>query len=682
MYTLIIAEKPNAAKRISHALSDKIKEHKESNVSYFEFDKNNKKVIVAAAVGHLFTLKDKGAGWKYPVFDVEWMPSYNLPQSKFTRKYYNVLKKLAKGADTFVNGCDLDREGELIFRNILRFICGKKDAKRMKFSTLTKSDLVEAYNNMSEHINFSLAEAGEARHLLDYFWGISISRALTIALREAGGFKVLSTGRVQGPTLNILAEKEDEISKFKSEPFWELKLITKIQKQEIEAFHIEGKFTDKKKVEEIFNKCKGKNGIIKDIENKEYKQKPPIPFDLTTMQREAYAQFRFSPKKTLDIAQKLYEQALISYPRTSSQKLPAKIGYKKIIEDLKKNKNFTHLCEKLPKPLKPNEGKKSDPAHPSIFPTGQLSKKLSIDETKLYDLIVKRFLAVFGKPAIRESAKLVIDVEGEDFIANGVRTVKANWIELYHPYAKFKDQILPEVKKGPINIKDLELLEKETQPPKRYTQASILKKLDDLGLGTKATRADILQTLYDRGYIKEQAIIVTDLGKAIIEALRKYSPQIIDTEMTIKFEENIEKIAENKIEKEKVIEEAKKNLTKILNNFKKNEAKIGKKLLEGVISSVREESFIGKCKCKGNLEIKISRNQKKFVGCSSYPKCTETFPLPQKGRISILKDTCEKCGLNILSIKQFKKRIWKLCIRDGFVNFKNKEPIDETQKSA
>ena len=167
-YTLIISEKPNAARRIAEALGDKIEEHKEDSVYYYEIENNKEKIIVASAVGHLFTLSDRGKGWVYPAFDVDWMPSYNLQQSSFTKRYFDVLKNLAKNATSFVNGCDLDREGELIFKNILKFICEKEDAKRMKFSTLTKPDLVEAYKNMAPHIDFGLAEAGESRHFLDY----------------------------------------------------------------------------------------------------------------------------------------------------------------------------------------------------------------------------------------------------------------------------------------------------------------------------------------------------------------------------------------------------------------------------------------------------------------------------------------------------------------------------------
>ncbi len=680
-YTLIISEKPNSAKRIAQALSEKAEKISDGNVSFYELVYKGEKIRVASAVGHLFTLQDKSGGWTYPAFNVEWTPSYQASESsRFTKAYFDMLQKLAKNATMFINGCDLDREGELIFRNVLRFICGKEDGKRMRFSTLTKDELIQAYENAAPHIDFGLAEAGEARHIMDYFWGISVSRALTIALRDSGGYKVLSTGRVQGPTLEILTKREQEIGSFKPDPFWEILSKLKFKDQVVEAPHEKGKFEKKEEAEAIFKKCKGKPAAVDSVDKKEYKQAPPTPFDLTTLQRESYNNFGFSPKRTLDIAQTLYEAALISYPRTSSQKLPAKLGWKAILQQLAKNKNFEKQCEQLlAKPnLKPNEGPKEDPAHPSIYPTGLRPDKLNVEQAKLYDLIVKRFLAVFGEPAIRESLKVGIKIEGEKFIATGVRTIKANWIDLYKPYSKFKEALLPEIKKGDKpEVVSLDLLEKQTQPPKRYTQASILKKLEDLNLGTKGTRASILQTLYDRGYIQDQTITVTELGKSVIHALEAYCPEIVSVELTGQFEKEMELIDAGKSKKEKIIDDAKKSLTEILEKFKKNQKEIGKELLKGMRSVMKAESYIGKCQSGGNLEIKTSMNNKQFVGCSDYPKCTQTYPLPQKGRIFIQKTPCPKCGLSILSIRQYKKRPWNLCVKDGFVNISTKKPKSE-----
>ena len=243
---LIIAEKPSAAKKIAEALADKkIKEHKNKKVSYFSLEHNGKEITVVPAVGHLYNLAEKDKkGWKYPVFSTEWKPSYEISKSAaFTKIYTDTIKKVCKDASEITVACDYDIEGSTIGWNVVRFICNKKDGKRMKFSTLTKDELRKSYENASKHLDFPQIEAGETRHILDWFHGINLSRALTLSIKEAGkGFKVLSTGRVQGPALKIIVEREREIQIFKSVPYWEVELIT----DKLNAWHENDKFWDKK----------------------------------------------------------------------------------------------------------------------------------------------------------------------------------------------------------------------------------------------------------------------------------------------------------------------------------------------------------------------------------------------------------------------------------------------------
>jgi len=248
-YSLIISEKPDAALRIATALADD-KVHKKNNkkVPYYEITHKGKKIIVGCAVGHLFGLKEtNGKGWIYPVFDYGWFPTYEInKQAKYTKDYIDTLKKLTKEAEDYYNFCDVDTEGELIFRNILIFICKKENAKRAYFSTLTKKDLLKAFETAKDTINIGLAEAGETRHSLDFIWGINLSRALTLALKAAkGGFKVLSIGRVQGPTLNLIVKKEKEILVFKSVPYFEISLTGKVDNNKITAYHSKNPFWGK-----------------------------------------------------------------------------------------------------------------------------------------------------------------------------------------------------------------------------------------------------------------------------------------------------------------------------------------------------------------------------------------------------------------------------------------------------
>ncbi|RLJ02196.1 MAG: DNA topoisomerase I, partial [Candidatus Aenigmatarchaeota archaeon] len=630
---------------------------------------------VVPAVGHLFSLVEKEkSGWNYPVFDVEWVPSFEVNKdASFQKPYFQNFVRLSKKAERFVVACDYDTEGSVIGYNILRFICGRSDGERMKFSTLTIPDLKEALQKPMKHLDFPQIEAGLARHILDWLWGINTTRALTLAIKNSTNhFKIISTGRVQGPALKILTDREKEIEEFEPEPYWEVEAHL-FKGMEIVALHENGKFWEKEEAFGVKKRCDGKDAKVFEVKRREYKQNPPHPFDLTTLQTEAYAAFRMSPTVTLSIAQSLYERGLISYPRTSSQKLPKKIGYKDIIQKLSLQKKYSGFARKLlSKELKPNEGKKKDPAHPAIYPTGEVPKKLNKYEAKVYDLIVRRFLATFEEPAIRESIKVVFDINGERFLSEGKRTVVKNWMEIYEPYVRYKEQILPNLEKGEVvESRGIEVIEKETQPPPRYTEASIISELEKRNLGTKATRAGIIQTLYDRGYIEGESIRVTDLGRVVVETLEEHCPLIISEEMTRKFEQGMELIERGESKKDDLIERAKKELERILNDFRRNERVIGEKLNEAVIETRRKSDELGVCpECGSNLKIIRLKNGKRFVGCEGYPKCSKSYPLPGTGMIIPLKERCKECGLPMIKVVRKGKRPYTMCIDP---NCKSKE---------
>ena len=232
--------------------------------------------------------------------------------------YGGYFYDLETETSSFLHGNGIVTHNSLIGFNVLRIACGKKDAKRMKFSTLTKDELRESYEKASAHLDFPLIEAGETRHMMDYFWGISLSRALMASIMAAGSFKIMSAGRVQGPALKIVVDREHEIKNFKPEPFWQLELKTK----EFSAWHKKDKFFDRKEFDQVLQRTKGKDAAVVKLSTSEARHAPPFPFDLTTLQTESYRYFGISPKETLSIAQDLYTAGLISYPRTSSQKLP------------------------------------------------------------------------------------------------------------------------------------------------------------------------------------------------------------------------------------------------------------------------------------------------------------------------------------------------------------------------
>ncbi len=666
---LIICEKPAAAAKIAFALGRAEKKNI-GGVPYYEINFPGKKILIGCAVGHLFTLKqvEKSSGW--PVFDIEWKPNFEVKKKDWSKKYYSALQKLCKEADSFINACDFDTEGEVIGWNVLRFICKRENAKRMKFSTLTSSELKESYNKVMPEIDFGQAYAGETRHKLDWFYGINLSRALMEAIKKAGNFKILSIGRVQGPALYLIVEKEKAIQNFKPEPYWQVYLLVS-NSHKVEVKY--PKDITKKSDLDKFKDLKGKSAEAKTTTT-EQKIPPPAPFDLTTLQTESYKFFSISPSRTLQIAQQLYLAGLISYPRTSSQKLPLSIAYKEILNKLGKNySHFTKYAERS----KPIEGKHSDPAHPSIYCTGE-QKELSSEEKKIYELIVKRFISCFCNDAIIENKKIEVSVDNLKFETRGLVIKDKAWMNVYP--AKMQEMKLPDIN-GEVKILGVRIEEKQTQPPKRFTAASLIRDLEKKSLGTKATRSAIIDTLFNRGYIKGKSIEATPLGISLIESLEKNSPVIIDEKLTREFEKQMDSIQtakKNLKEKsEKIIEEAKHTLLKIEKQFRKNEDKIGKELLSSLNHSreqERKESMLTECpKCKkGSLRILYNKTSKRyFIACSAYPECRNTYTLPPYGLMkpSVIEDTegnkinekCKECGFPLmLAIKKGKKP-WKFC---------------------
>jgi len=676
---LIIAEKPSAAAKIASALGPANQE-KDGVVSWYEIP--SKKIYVAGAVGHLFGLSSSERGC--PIFDVKWKPTFEISKSSaFSKKYFKVLEKLAKKCDEFVVATDFDIEGEVIGLNIVRFICKKDDAQRMKFSTLTRDDLIEAYKTRLKTLDWGQAKAGETRHTLDWFYGINLSKAAVNAVSLAKNRYIpLSIGRVQGPTLALLAERENEIKAFIPVPYWQIFADIKLKTGNFEAIHAEDRFWNEEKAKQIFQKVKDKPAEVKEIKKSKQAVYPPFPFDLTSLQIESYRCFKISPKRTLSAAQNLYSAALISYPRTSSQKLPQKLGFKKILTELAKNINYTKTVrEVLKTPLRPNEGKKIDSAHPAIYPTGTLAFGLEGDDAKVYDLIVKRFFAVFGEPGERESTNVGFFIEQEPFILNGIITTRLGWQEWYMPYATKKELELPPLNVGEIYSEKTRFHKDETKPPKRYTPASVIRALEKENLGTKATRAQIIEILRDRGYIQGTPINVTELGLKVVDTFSKYAPNILSKSLTRKFETEMELIRENKKQPEVVLEEVKKVVTAICDEFDKNKKEIGELLGDAFVETETQKTTLCKClKCgKGEMRVISSRKtHKRFLACNEYPKCRNCWGMPQKSTYSILKESCQ-CGTPFVAFYYRGKKPWKLCLNP---NCQFKEKYESKKKTT
>lgn len=675
-YTLIVTEKPDAAQRIASALDvhGKAKKMEDHRVPYY-MAKRDRDIVVVPALGHLYTVVGERTGRNYyPVFGLRWVPRYLAEKgAKQIHTWIETISKLANDADMFIDACDYDIEGSIVGYCILKYACDGKDkmSKRMKYSTLTKEELEKSYNEVLPRLDFALIEAGRTRHEVDWLYGVNLSRALTIAARNwSGRYSTLSTGRVQGPTLRFLVIREKIIRSFVPTPYWRIKAETEIASSILEAEYEKKIIETRREANTIVETCKGKDGEVEKIDEKQFQQMSPTPFDLGTLQSEAYRIFGYTPMQTLNIAQRLYLDALISYPRTSSQKLPLAINYEIILKNLNRVQEYKKLTAELltKTQLKPNEGKKEDPAHPAIYPTGNLPEKiLGIPERNIWNLIVRRFMAVFGEPALRKSMRVTINVDGYRFYLRGKQTLKEGWLRFYEPYTRSEEVPLPLIEKGQkINIKKVILEDKFTKPLSRYNPGSLLRKMEEKEIGTKATRANIIQTLYDRKYVRDERMVVTDLGFEVLEVLDKYCPTVVSVRLTKELEERMNRIQTSNEKRKNVLLDTVETLKPVVEQLKENEEAIGKQLSEATKKARFEERIISICPvCKtGQLMIQYSRKTgKRFVGCTNYFKnlCNATFPLPQKGPVRPLGRNCRGCGWPTVQVKTG-KRPWILCL--------------------
>lgn len=675
-HILIVTEKPDAAQRIAAALdlNGEAKKVEDKGVPYFIAERG-KQIIVVPAIGHLYTVAEEKTGRNYyPVFHFKWVPRYVAEKGAgHIRAWLETISKLAENAEMYIDACDYDIEGSIIGYTLLKYACGNKEtvARRMKYSTLTKEELESAYESLLPTLDFGLIEAGRTRHEVDWLYGVNLSRALTIAAKNwSGRYATISTGRVQGPTLSFLVAREKAIRSFVPTPYWCIKAEVEIESQVFEAEYIRDIIETRKEAEAILAECKESFGVVETVELKQFQQAPPTPFDIGSLQSEAYSLFGYTPKRTLDIAQRLYLEALISYPRTSSQKLPPTINYREVLTGLSGISEYKRLVNELlgKEELKPSEGGKEDPAHPAIYPTGKLPERpLDDAEKRIWDLIARRFMAVFAEPALRQSVKVKINVNGHIFYLRGRQTLVDGWLRFYSPYVRSEEVLLPAISEGQkIRIKRIILEDKFTKPPPRYNPGSLLKEMESAGIGTKATRADIIQTLYDRKYVRDERMVVTDLGFEVLEVLQKNCPAIVSVEFTRSLEEKMDKIQANLEKREKVILDAVEILKPVVEKLKTEEASIGEQLSCAIRKARVEERIIGACPVCGNGLLMIlysKKTGKRFIGCTNFFKelCRASFPLPQKGSIAPSGKACRECGWPTVQVKMRGKRPWTLC---------------------
>ena len=329
---------------------------------------------------------------------------------------------------------DFDREGELIGVEVVELLKDHNknisNIKRAKFSAITGYEIKNAFENLAE-VNYDLSNAGETRQIIDLIWGAVLTRFISLTSNRLGK-DFLSIGRVQSPTLALLVDREKEIQNFVSKPYW--KIIADCKKNEsFKATHSKGQFWDEKKVKTLFEKIKSsKEGTVKKVDKKVKRELPPSPFNTTSF-LESATYLKVSAARAMSIAEELYMDGLISYPRTDNTVYPNSLNIKGILEKLRQS-DFSEEANEVivNRRSRPTRGKKQTTDHPPIHPVGVPgAKKLSGDSKKIYELIVRRFLATLSKDAVSESVKASIDIDGEIFNAEGYRLIEANWRKIY-----------------------------------------------------------------------------------------------------------------------------------------------------------------------------------------------------------------------------------------------------------
>ena len=647
MRKLVITEKANAARRISTILSDgKSKTVKTNGANVITFTNKGDEYFVISLRGHIIELdySDEFNDWSAtsPV-DLVYAPQVKTVKVKST---LNAIKSLMDSVDEIIIATDFDREGELIGLETVKIAeSDMSKVKRAKFSALTKTEVENAFANLTLP-DERLADAAEARQIIDLSWGAVLTRLISLSSGQVGK-NFMSVGRVQSPTLKLLVDRDEEISKFVPTPFW--KVIGKFGMLAFKAEHAADPFWEKEKADAVFEKCRSlKEGTVTSYECSVKEEFRPAPFDTTQMQVEAN-KIGIPPATAMKLAEDLYTSGYISYPRTENTEYPKSLNLRSVLEKLKESDFKNEVTEILnQETIYPSRGKRRTTDHPPIYPTaGVSSDKIKGDKWKLYELIVRRFLATLAPNSEAEITKCTIDVDGEPFNGEGYVLKKMGWKKYYKAYLTIPDIRIPKLEVGSkVDIRSMTMDEGETRPPYRYNQGSLIQEMDRLGLGTKSTRHDIIGKLYSRNYVQGNYMIPTASGIALTKSLIRHGGGIAEPEMTSRLEADMLKIGSGEKTLDGVVEESQEMLYKAASALESEKDAVG----EEIKAALKSQQFIGICpKCGNNMTIKKSRNGN-FIGCDGFPECSCAYPLPRGAMIQTLDTKCEVCGLPQLKV--------------------------------
>ena len=551
---LVIAEKPSVAISIAKVIGATKKKD-----GYYEGNGYR----VSWCVGHLIQMANPDAyDEKYAKWNIEDLPivpkEYKYEVAKATKKQFNILKKLMndKDVDIVINACDAGREGESIFRLVYNQANCKKKMKRLWISSMEDSAIKAGFNNLKDGSYYDdLFESAKARAIADWLVGMNISRLYSCLYKQN-----YSVGRVQTPTLAMIVNRDDEIADFKKEKYYTVELS-------LDGFALSTDRIDNKTTTEQLINLVGNSIEITDIIQKEKITKPDLPFDLTTLQRECNKYFGYSAKQTLDYAQSLYEKKLITYPRTDSRCLTEDMIVSTVNNILGKNDFDTERIKVV------FDSKKVTDHHAIIPTASSMNEDLTLlpeSELKVYELVLNKLHASVGYPLIENTTKIVAEFDGFIFTSSG-KVIKDEGFSKYLKEYKSKksdDEATPDVSVGDVlRIENKEIKEKFTQPPKHFTEDTLLKSMEIAGndalekgveverkgLGTPATRAGIIENLIYKGFVErdKKNLIATHKGISLVTIV---SDTFKSAETTAKWEMELSDIAQGKSSKEEFLE--------------------------------------------------------------------------------------------------------------------------------
>ncbi|MDY0087034.1 MAG: DNA topoisomerase I [Coriobacteriia bacterium] len=675
---LVISEKNIAARRIAEILAvGKPTADKVYSTPVYRFRRDGEEWVSIGLKGHIMKVDfpeevDDVDLKKWKIESLPTLVKAPILKEGAEKGIIRALENLSKKADHVVIATDFDREGELIgadARDVVRRVNADVPVGRVRFSAITKDEIERAFAEEGA-LSEELADAGETRQDIDLVWGAVLTRYLTLASNAASKRAwgdILSAGRVQTPTLKLIVDRERERDAFVPEDYWTVRsTFESTQGEEAVTFtasHAKERFAGVAEAERVMAAVEGAStGNVAEVTRSRRTVKPPAPFNTTALQAAAAAE-GLSPSRTMRIAESLYMSGLISYPRVDNTVYPPSLELHTLLRELEKVPTYHAYASALLKKgkLTATRGAKETTDHPPIHPTGAADpERLKPEEYKLYNLVARRFMATLSDPALIESTKLGIDVGGERFVARGDVVVSAGFRAVY-PYGMKKEEHLPVLAEGEeVGFLGAEMEAKQTQPPARYSQGKLIQEMEKRGLGTKATRHDIIQTLYDRKYTSGDPIQPTRKGISVENALVTHAERITTPEMTAELEREMDEIAKARTQKDAVVGHSRRLLAEVMKALLNHVPEVGELLK----AAADEDAKVGTCPESGHdLLIKYSpRTRSYFVGCQGYPDCTVTYPLPKNARYAAVDDMCPECGSHQVKISQFKRPARLMCL--------------------